>query len=312
MKEQIQKIMKDMAVANDEEYLLDVNTLYKCFDDNVSNNLVYGQMRVFKYLFCVIVCHCIDNALTDKDKEILKFYSEFVRDEKYVNGSRKALDYSVVKSVYDNYASKLNNELIERLHDNIKHQFRPMPTHVCPEHVKQIVSAAVKEAAKHRDASHYANAIEAMKQANKEHNPSCNRHWYTDGVTNVFEYECPEGFKPGVTQSSPSKARGKSWYNNGVTNVMTFECPEGFVPGMIVTKECPTRGKNWYNNGVKNVMEYECPEGFVPGRLPRRKCTHQIVSNTRDRKWFNNGIKNVMALECPEGFVPGRLYKRKK
>jgi len=205
MKEQIMQIMKDIAVANDEEHLLDANTLYKCFDDNVSNNLVYGQMRVFKYLFCVIVCHCLDNALTDKDNEILKFYSEFVLDEQYVNGSRKAIDYSVVKSVYDNYASKLNNELIDCMFDNIQQQYMPNRSHECPEHQKQILSVKIAEAAKKRNASHYANSIEAMKQANKEHNPSRNRHWYTNGVTNVFDYECPEGFRPGKLQSGWSK-----------------------------------------------------------------------------------------------------------
>ena len=205
MKEQILNIMKDMAVANDEEHLLDINTLYECFDSNVSNNLVYAQMRLFKYLFCVIVCHSLDNALTDKDKEILKFYSEFVRDEQYVNGSNKAIDYSVVKSVYDNYASKLNNKLIDCVYKNIQHQFMPNRSHMCPEHQKQIVSAKIKEAAKNRDASHYANSIEAMKQARKKHNPSQNRHWYTNGVTNVFEYECPEGFRPGKIQSGWSK-----------------------------------------------------------------------------------------------------------
>ena len=207
MKEQIQKMMKDIAVANDEEHLLDANTLYKCFDDNVSNNLVYGQMSLFKYLFCVIVCHCLDNALTDKDNEILKFYSEFVLDEQYVNGSRKAIDYSVVKSVYDNYASKLNNELIDCMFDNIQQQYMPNRSHACPEHQKQILSVKITEAAKKRDASHYTNSIEAMKQANKEHNPSRNRHWYTNGVTNVFDYECPEGFRPGKLQSGWSKKR---------------------------------------------------------------------------------------------------------
>ena len=205
MKEQIQKMMKDLAVANDEEHLLDENTLYKCFDDNVSNNLVYGQMRVFKYLFCVIVCHCLDNALTDKDNEILKFYSEFVRDKQYVNGSHKAIDYGFVKSVYDEYASKLNNELIDRVYNNIQHQFMQHRGHVCPEHQKQILSVKISEAAKNRDASHYVNAIEAMKQANKVNNPSRNRHWYNNGTINVFDYECPEGFRPGKLQSGWSK-----------------------------------------------------------------------------------------------------------
>lgn len=205
MKEQIEKILKDLAVANDEEHLLDINTLYKCFDDNVSNNLVYGQMRLFKYLFCVIVCHCLDNALTDKDNEILKFYSEFVKDEQYTDNARKSLDYSFVIHFYHDYACKLKDKFIDSVYNNMQQQFMTNRSHACPEHQKQILSVKIAEAAKNRDANHYINAIEAMKHANKEHNPSRNRHWYTNGVTNVFDYECPEGFRPGKLQSGWSK-----------------------------------------------------------------------------------------------------------
>ena len=205
MKEQIQKMMKDLAVANDEEHLLDENTLYKCFDDNVSNNLVYGQMRLFKYLFCVIVSHCLDNALTEKDNEILKFYSEFVLDKNYINNSRNLLDYSFVIHFYHDYARKLKDKFIDSMYNNIQQQFMTNRGHMCPEHQKQILSVKIAEAAKNRDASHYVNAIEAMKQANKANNPSRNRHWYTNGTINVFDYECPEGFRPGKLQSGWSK-----------------------------------------------------------------------------------------------------------
>lgn len=244
--------MKDMAVTNDEEHLLDVNTLYEFFDNNVNNNLVYAQMCLFKYLFCVIACHCLDNALTDKDNEILKFYSEFVLDKQYIDGSLKSLDYKFVRSFYYDYAHKLNNQLIERVYNNIKCQFKPRPTHVCPEHQKLFLS-------------------EVMKKTQKEQHISRNRHWYNNGVTNVFEYECPEGFVPGQLVTKESKLRGKGWYNNGVINVRAVECPEGFVPGKLFTKESKTRDRKWFNNGIKSVLEYKCPEGFVPGRLYKRK-----------------------------------------
>lgn len=290
MKEQIQKMMKDLAVANDEEHLLDENTLYKCFDDNVSNNLVYGQMRVFKYLFCVIVCHCLDNALTDKDNEILKFYTEFVLDEQYKKNSLNSLDYTFVLHFYQDYASALHNKLIDSLFINLKHQFMYRQGRVISEQERQ-------------------NASMRMKEFRKSCDTVSNRHWYNNGVTNVFEYECPEGFVPGQLHASRRKScdtvSNRHWYNNGTINVFVCECPEGFKPGHLVSKKSNIRGRNWYNNGVTNVMAFECPEGFVQGHLVKTENT------TRDRKWFNNGIKNVMAYECPEGFVPGRLYKSK-
>lgn len=46
---------------------------------------------------------------------------------------------------------------------------------------------------------------EDVKPSKKEHwnvgenNPSYGRHWYTDGVNNLYTYECPEGFHKGRT-----------------------------------------------------------------------------------------------------------------
>ena len=205
MKEQILNIMKDIAVANDEEHLLDINKLYECFDDNVNSNLVYAQMRLFKYTFCAITYHALDKALTDKDNEILKFYTEFVRDKHYVNGSLKSIDYSFVKRFYQDYASKLQNKSIDCMYDNIKHQFMPNLGHKASEHQRQLQSEKMKEIAKKRNVNHYEHAIAAMKKYHNSHEHMCNRHWYTDGVTNVFDYECPEGFRPGKIQSGWKK-----------------------------------------------------------------------------------------------------------
>lgn len=186
MKEQIQKIMKEMAVASGEEHLLDINKLYECFDDNVSNNLVYGQMRVFKYLFCVIVCHCLDNALTDKDKEIMKFYSEFVLDRQYKKNSLTSLDYTFVLHFYQDYASALYNKSIECMFMNLKHQFMNRQGRVISDEERQRISMKMKGNRKLRDAV-------------------SNRHWYNNGTINVFVYECPEGFVPGQLHSSRRK-----------------------------------------------------------------------------------------------------------
>lgn len=31
-------------------------------------------------------------------------------------------------------------------------------------------------------------------------NPASGRHWYTNGTVNVFTYECPIGYKPGMVR----------------------------------------------------------------------------------------------------------------
>ena len=52
---------------------------------------------------------------------------------------------------------------------------------------------------------------------------SIGKHWYNDGHTVVFAFECPEGFVPG---------RGH-WYNDGTHNTFAVSCPEGFVEGRV-------------------------------------------------------------------------------
>ena len=49
--------------------------------------------------------------------------------------------------------------------------------------------------------------IENNRKAQKEYasradyvNPASGRHWYTNGTVNVFTYECPIGYKPGMVR----------------------------------------------------------------------------------------------------------------
>lgn len=70
------------------------------------------------------------------------------------------------------------------------------------------------------------------------------------------------------------KNTGKHWYNNGVKNVFCFECPDGYTAGMILTDKKSAAQKKrehfsqtkWYTDGVKNIRAIECPDGFRAGR----------------------------------------------
>lgn len=72
------------------------------------------------------------------------------------------------------------------------------------------------------------------------------------------------------------KNTGKHWYNNGVRNVFAFEKPKGFVEGMIGMPESSSRKKSeyfsktkWFTDGIRNVRAIECPDGFRAGRTRR-------------------------------------------
>lgn len=74
------------------------------------------------------------------------------------------------------------------------------------------------------------------------------------------------------------KNTGKHWYNNGERNVFDFECPDGFVPGMMPyaissseKKSAYFKQTKWFTDGVKNVRAIECPVGFYAGRTKRKE-----------------------------------------
>lgn len=72
-----------------------------------------------------------------------------------------------------------------------------------------------------------------MESRKKIRKASLGKHWYTDGIKNVFQYECPVGFHQGMTIKSNKKSKGYKHYNNGIIETSCLECPEGFVPGRL-------------------------------------------------------------------------------
>lgn len=52
------------------------------------------------------------------------------------------------------------------------------------------------------------------------------------------------------------------WFTNGVSDVFVPECPNGFWSGRSNTKSM-----KWFTDGFKNVRSEFCPDGFKPGRI---------------------------------------------
>lgn len=74
-----------------------------------------------------------------------------------------------------------------------------------------------------------------------------------------------------------SFVEGRLWWTNGVEEVLEFECPPGWRKGRLPesqeTREKKSEsqiGKIWWNNGTEEKWSHDQPEGFVKGRLPHR------------------------------------------
>lgn len=126
---------------------------------------------------------------------------------------------------------------------------------------------------------------------------------------NKYAFTQTEEFKSKQSENNT----GKHWYNNGKINICAKECPEGYIPGMLettrkgkeFTKEHKKalsearKGKNWYTDGTNNVFDYTCPDGWWSGRT-------MIVD--MPKQWWNNGKKNIKSVECPgDGWTRGKL-----
>ena len=72
-------------------------------------------------------------------------------------------------------------------------------------------------------------------------------------------------------KSRAEKFKGRKAYNNGEKNIFAFECPEGFKPGLIKKEKIKYC---WITNGKvqkKIPINQVIPNGFFPGHLPIKK-----------------------------------------
>ena len=106
--------------------------------------------------------------------------------------------------------------------------------------------------------------------------------WWTDGTENVMSPDSPgpqwTRGRTGITNENKTYKTGHKVFTNGVTEVHTYKCPDGFWEGRLpMSDESKQRrkvahiGKHWWNDGTREVFCIEQPDGFVKGRLPGQK-----------------------------------------
>jgi hypothetical protein len=60
---------------------------------------------------------------------------------------------------------------------------------------------------------------------------------------------------------------GRKWWNNGITQIFNKECPYGWFPGRLKMNGKSTAGKKWWNNSAIRQLTEECPgEGWKQGK----------------------------------------------
>ena len=182
---------------------------------------------------------------------------------------------------------------------------------ICSDETKKRMSAAqkgriVSEETKQKIREKRKLQAPMSEESKLKHKQSVSNYWNS-----------PEGQRQKQINSERSKssphAKGKRWFNNGVKNVVDYECPEGFVPGRIgnfsQSEETKQKKSDWYKNLTEEQRkEYkqhlsESHKGFHFNDEQKK----HIGDANRGRKYYNNGVIEVMRFEQPDGFVPGRL-----
>ena len=118
---------------------------------------------------------------------------------------------------------------------------------------------------------------------------------------------------------------GKHWWNNGIDEVFQFNCPNGFKKGRLpmtdehknkISKTCSISVKN----SIKRIKE-EDPEKYKEwheksrlkqiGKKLTKEHKEKIGQFGKGKHWWNNGLINVFSIECPNGFKPGKIHYKK-
>ena len=195
MKEQFEELLKEIAETNNETELCDDATLYEQFDQVKSFNLVFGQLKLFKYCAIKLCIKYIENTLSAKDYEIIEFYTNFSIDRESVKHIINSINYDLLKQIrqmLDDH--NCVNEKLDKMFNNVRYQlYKKSKQKTLSDEHKAKMSAMSK-------AVDHSKAVEAMHTALIGNTNVHGKKWYNNGITNVLAFVCPEGFKPGKLQ----------------------------------------------------------------------------------------------------------------
>lgn len=85
-----------------------------------------------------------------------------------------------------------------------------------------------------------------------------------------MSYKDRESYK--TYKERAENLKGRKAFNNGIKNIFAYECPEGFVPGLLPRAKRKVK-YCWITNGKIQKMipvNQVIPNGFFPGHLPRK------------------------------------------
>lgn len=189
--------------------------------------------------------------------------------------------------------------------------------HNTPEKLKRRAEQKEERERKHQE------ILEANKVRNREIYKRLGEErrkgkWYTDGKTNRFGVECPEGFHLGFTMRKPFSEEHKVNLSKNHHHLKPFL-------GRHHTEESNKKNSEAHRGKtLTEATKMKISESMTGDRNPRwgkevseetkRKISDANKgksSKTKGTYWFNNGVKNIRAKECPEGFVRGILKEER-
>ena len=110
--------------------------------------------------------------------------------------------------------------------------------------------------------------------------------------------------KKKISERSFMTSAGRHWYNNGVKDVFVKECPEGFTAGRL-----SSAGKNNGMYGHNHSDEARKKMSLQrKGRKLSKEAREAMRLERTGKHWFTNGIDNRFAKECPNGYQLGRTF----
>lgn len=100
-------------------------------------------------------------------------------------------NHSLAGKNHPMYGKKLTDETRKKISDAVKGEKHPMYGKKHSEETRKKIS----------EASNHKGENNPMYGKRGELSPTYGRHWYNNGIHNVFRYECPEGFVPGLLKN---------------------------------------------------------------------------------------------------------------